>query len=770
MTSVTLLLLCIFNHNAAGQSTVTLPGNFESEMGCAYDWQPDCNATRLTQTGPTTWEATFLIPKGNWEYKVAYDNAWTENYGLNGIPYGPNIPLSVPLASMLHFSFSTVTHLVTVTYIGPGGPSAVVMAGSFQSELGCTGDWQPDCAASSLMYDYASKLWTGIFAIPGGSYEFKVTIDNSWSENYGLGGVLNGPNIPLTIPANKKALFRYNPETHIVTTTIVDYNVNLAGSFQSELGCSADWQPDCPMSSLAFDVTSNLWNKDIHLPAGNWEFKVTIDGSWSENYGAGGVQGGPNIPLTLAEPSTVSFVYNPTTHIVTYTVNPDIVVLPGTFQIPLGCSGNWDPACDKTRLTYDIKRDVWTGTFDIPAGYWEYKVALNHSWSENYGQWGVPGGPNIPLALTTPATIQFDYNSVTHFVILTYKKMALCVSAFYDANGNGYKDWGENTIMNNVSFSLSDTTRFTPITDTSGNFCFGGLPAGKYTVKATMPLKYYSSSGDSQIVQLSQPLTLYFGAVCLGRAGAQNISFWMNKKGQAAFDSLTWQKDYILSVLRYFNLVDVNGNDFDPWTYSELAKWMQQSNARNMAYKLSAELAALLLNSQVLMLNDRAIYAPITNYWGEKHDFTNINSVGWYVNQLLMNASQTSSEKDNRKDLEAWVKILNDANNDLTFVQLTPCTDPSVTSTQTKADIENRVHIGNAMVWPNPSRSCFNLRVSDGSGKVGIRVMDVQGKIMFSSNGSSGKTYSFGEGFTPGLYFVEIIQNSQRSTHKLLKE
>ena len=32
-------------------------------------------------------------------------------------------------------------------------PSAATIAGSLQDELGCPGDWQPDCAATHLGFD-----------------------------------------------------------------------------------------------------------------------------------------------------------------------------------------------------------------------------------------------------------------------------------------------------------------------------------------------------------------------------------------------------------------------------------------------------------------------------------------------------------------------------------------------------------------------------------------------------------------------------------------
>jgi hypothetical protein len=36
-------------------------------------------------------------------------------------------------------------------------PSSVTVAGSLQSELGCPGDWQPDCAATHLSFDAGQR-------------------------------------------------------------------------------------------------------------------------------------------------------------------------------------------------------------------------------------------------------------------------------------------------------------------------------------------------------------------------------------------------------------------------------------------------------------------------------------------------------------------------------------------------------------------------------------------------------------------------------------
>lgn len=95
-----------------------------------------------------------------------------------------------------------------------------------------------------------------------------------------------------------------------------------------------------------------------------------------------------------------------------------IVTLPGSFNAALGCAGDWDPACRNTELT--LQDDgTYVGTFEIPAGTYEYKVAINLSWAENYGADGVKDGPNLVLELTDDSTVTFVYDDTTHVVTAT---------------------------------------------------------------------------------------------------------------------------------------------------------------------------------------------------------------------------------------------------------------------------------------------------------------------------------------------------------------
>jgi glycosidase len=99
-------------------------------------------------------------------------------------------------------------------------------------------------------------------------------------------------------------------------------SVTVPGSFNSEIGCASDWQPDCVQARLTKDLADGLWKGTFELPGGQNEFKVAINDSWDVNYGAGGERNGGNIVLRLAGPAKVSFVYDPVGHQVTTSLPP----------------------------------------------------------------------------------------------------------------------------------------------------------------------------------------------------------------------------------------------------------------------------------------------------------------------------------------------------------------------------------------------------------------------------------------------------------------
>ena len=197
-------------------SSVTIAGSLQSELGCPGDWDAACAATHLLfDADDDVWQGTFDVPAGDWEYKAPLNDAWDENYGLHATPGGANIPLSLGTGRSIKFYYDHDSHWVTdnVTSV------IAVAPGSFQSELGCPGDWDPGCLLSWLQDADGDGIYTlETTSLPAGSYEGKVAINETWDENYGQGGVPGGANISFSVPANNaKVTFRYVAATHVLT-------------------------------------------------------------------------------------------------------------------------------------------------------------------------------------------------------------------------------------------------------------------------------------------------------------------------------------------------------------------------------------------------------------------------------------------------------------------------------------------------------------------------------------------------------------------------
>jgi maltose-binding protein MalE len=92
--------------------------------------------------------------------------------------------------------------------------------------------------------------------------------------------------------------------------------VNLPGSYQDQAGCGAAWDPACEATALTAG-DDGLFRITIEMPAGDWEYKVALDGSWDVNYGSDGALNGPNYTISVATAGPVTFVYDPESHMVT---------------------------------------------------------------------------------------------------------------------------------------------------------------------------------------------------------------------------------------------------------------------------------------------------------------------------------------------------------------------------------------------------------------------------------------------------------------------
>ena len=158
---------------------------------------------------------------------------------------------------------------------------------------------------------------------------------------------------------------------------------------------------------------------------------------------------------------------------------------------------------------------------------------------------------------------------------------------------------------------------------------------------------------------------LNFGNVCLGAGGGLTLGFWSNKNGQALFG------DDDLALMVTLNLRNPNGSAFDPISYPAFRTWLLSANATNMAYMLSAQLAAMELNVFNGKVDGSApVYAPGLNALG----FISVNNLMVAANTELGLHGLVPSDSPYRAYQEALKNALDRANNNQNFVQAGPCT------------------------------------------------------------------------------------------------
>ena len=445
-------------------ATVHLAGTINSALGCGGDWQTDCEFAELTfDEEDQLWEGEFELPAGEYEYKVAINGTWDENYGAGAEPDGSNISLVLEEDTTVQFFYDHNTHWVAdnVNFIIANVP------GDYQSQLGC-GEWAPSCLRSWLQDPDGDGVYVfGTTAIAPGDYEAKVALNQSWDLNYGADGAPDGANIAFSVSEEGSYIeFQFDTATNVLSIfadgeapAVVDagqddgaedttedatpdtdtppagdaalmppigdaaqeveqpQTVHVPGTINSALGCGGDWQTDCEFAELIFDEEDQLWEGEFELPAGEYEYKVAINGTWDENYGVGAVQDGPNISLVLEEDTTVEFYYDHRTHWIADNVNFIIANVPGNYQSQLGC-GEWEPWCLRSWLQDPDGDGIYIfGTTGIAAGSYEAKVALNQSWALNYGADALRDGPNIQFTVPEEGSyIQFQFDTSTNLL------------------------------------------------------------------------------------------------------------------------------------------------------------------------------------------------------------------------------------------------------------------------------------------------------------------------------------------------------------------
>ena len=91
---------------------------------------------------------------------------------------------------------------------------------------------------------------------------------------------------------------------------------------------------------------------------------------------------------------------------------PAAVAVAGDFDVLLGAPANWAPQYDECQMQLDEVDQLWKLSADLPAGSYSFKIAINRSWDENYGAFGVPDGANHEVHHRGgPLVIRYDHRT-----------------------------------------------------------------------------------------------------------------------------------------------------------------------------------------------------------------------------------------------------------------------------------------------------------------------------------------------------------------------
>jgi LPXTG-motif cell wall-anchored protein len=453
-----------------------LVGGIDNLLEGGKSWDPSDNNFQLDYVGGGIYKKTFNIKESaqdseyNLEYKVAYNGAWD-----NG-NVADNTKVLIPAGtSQITFTSNYLGNYVSDSISSRNLQNAISIIGTVRGNADT--NWvETSTDYDMYLIDESKYMFTS--NLPIGTYEYKGVVNRSWDG----GGLPASGNVKVSLTEAANVVFIADTKSG----TMVD-SVNNPSEVATALGLSVAPEP-VESTGINSDGTITFYYKDANATSvylagsmngyssnslamtknakGVWEttvrvgdeakevsYKFVVDGVWTLD------------PInTLTDKDGNSKIDFPK-----YTGRH--VTLPGTLS--LGTSegtGVWDPADKGLQLKY-MGNGTYSKTFKgFKEGRYEFKAALDYSWTENYGAKGISGGSNIPLTVPADMDITFTYNDDSHNVVtnLSYKPLDITltysegntINLTDDKLNNIYK--GQATLKagtyENIKLTVSDGT------------------------------------------------------------------------------------------------------------------------------------------------------------------------------------------------------------------------------------------------------------------------------------------------------------------------
>jgi uncharacterized repeat protein (TIGR01451 family) len=245
------------------------------------------------------------------------------------------------------------------------------------------------------------------------------------------------------------------------------------------------------------------------------------------------------------------------------------------------------------------------------------------------------------------------------------------VAKFYDVNHNGEYDDGEEFLdgwlvnVNDTAFEY-EYTNATYVLELDQNFTATEFLPNNYTwINTTTTSIEFNSTDIDEI---------WFSNVCVGEIGSEynphTKGFWSNKNGQKLCDDYDDSPDYIKGNLTQFTFTNNTGgivgdidecDDVKHEKSPQNKKFLKNPTLGNANYTLSQQLLAMVLNNATESVDtSNEVYC---------------HTIGEYfvLDELMLAANSTLAGENHEFDPSDLADCLDDANNNMNFVQEEVC-------------------------------------------------------------------------------------------------
>lgn len=212
---------------SAEERVFTVVGDFQSEAGAANDWDPTSAVTDMTAVGNNFYQYKVTLPVGTYQYKIAVNHSWNENYGYGG-QNGGNFTIQLDKEQEVIFYYHDGTHAAadSTWYAAIPQKKQPRIAGTIQSAINAGNEWSPSTSTAFLYDDNFDSTYSFTANVPKGNYEYKIVLGSDWGEEY------PGQNASLKVLEDTQITFYFNNATKEVST---DYQpIGSDGTVQKE--------------------------------------------------------------------------------------------------------------------------------------------------------------------------------------------------------------------------------------------------------------------------------------------------------------------------------------------------------------------------------------------------------------------------------------------------------------------------------------------------------------------------------------------------------